>query len=69
MQIEYIKEYSEKIIGQIETQPNIDRSGKLWAGPIVGVYHNNCNTTQEWAGKIIALGDVLSALIWKKACK
>lgn len=63
-QIEYIRKYAGQIIGTIETDSNGVKTAKKWAGPILGVYNPRTNETTEFAGKIIAHGDVTSALVW-----
>lgn len=60
---EYIKNFSGKILGYIETLPNGDKVAHDFSGKILGKYKKATNTTHDFTGRILAKGDMVASLI------
>jgi hypothetical protein len=63
MHTETISTFSRSIIGYIETDSNGDKTVKDFSRKILGYYHHSSNTTTDFYGKILYLGDMASALL------
>ena len=60
---ETIKDYSGRIIGYLESQPNGDIIAKDASGKILGRYDATTNTTKDAYGKILFKGNMAGSLI------
>ena len=60
---ETISEYTGRIIGYIETQPNGDKKVTNFTGTILGYYKKAQNVTTDFIGKILYRGDMSAALL------
>lgn len=69
MEKEYIREFSGKILGYIQTRPNGDKTAHLFSGKIVGKYNKAMNWTTTFEGRVLAKGDILTSLIYAEARK
>ena len=58
-----IRDYSGKILGKIQTQPNGDKVVRDFYGKILGYYRKSQNVTTDFYGKIVARGDASGSLI------
>ena len=58
-----IREFSGKIIGYIDTQPNGDKIVKDFYRKILGRYDKRLDVTKDFYGRIIGRGD-LSAMLF-----
>ena len=61
-----IREFSGKIIGYIYVDANGQKTVKEFSGKIVGYYYPDRDVTTDFYGKIVARGDVASALLFNK---
>ncbi len=61
---ETIREYSGLIVGYIETKSNGDKVGYDFGRRIVGYYDAGQKVTTDFYRRIVARGDILSALVW-----
>lgn len=65
MATEYIREFSGKILGTIETQPNGDQIARGFPSQkILGYYRKAYDHTTDFFGRIIAKGNAVSSLIY-----
>ena len=63
---EYIRDVGGRFLGIIETQPNGDKTARMWQSRlIVGYYRKKSNTTTDFYGRIFSYGDTLAVLIYK----
>ena len=62
---EYIKDFYGRILGSIETSGSKQTAYDFY-GKILGTYDASTNQTKDFYGKILAYGNILSALIWEK---
>ena len=62
---EAIKLYSGQIIGYLDDQGS-RIVATSFGGRILGYYNKNNNTTTDFSGRILAYGNILSALIWEQ---
>lgn len=60
---EYVKEFSGKIIGSIETLPNGDKIVRDFYNVILGKYDKAFDVTRKFNGQIIARGDQAAMLL------
>lgn len=60
-----IREFSGKIIGYIYVDANGKKTVKEFSGKIVGYYYPDRDVTTDFYGKILARGDISSALLFK----
>ena len=60
---ETIREFSGRIIGEIETKPNGDKIVRDFYGRILGQYRAQLNITTDFYGKTIATGDASAMLL------
>lgn len=59
-----IKDWSGVIMGSIDTDPKTgDQTAVNFYGRILGYYYANRGRTVEFSGRILADGNILSALI------
>ena len=63
---EEIKDRNFRLLGYIETKPNGDRVATNVYGKILGYYRKGRNTTTDFVGNIIAIGDVCSYLVFNE---
>ena len=63
MDREVIKDYSGKIIGYLEKQPNGDIIVKDFYCKILGRYDKAMDVTKDFYGKILFRGNMATALI------
>ena len=67
MSQEYIKDFSGKILGIIETAPNGDQTARDFSSRmILGYYKAQQNQTTDFYGRIIAKGNCVASLIYNK---
>lgn len=69
MSEQIIKDFYNRIVGYIDTQPNGDKIGKDFYRRIVGYYIKKDDVTKDFYRRIVARGDVLSALIFEANAK
>ena len=62
---ELVKDFYGKIIGTIETDNTGNKIARDFYGKILGKYRKDTNKTYDFYGKILANGDITSALIWR----
>lgn len=60
---ETIKSYTGVILGYLDTDSNGDVVAKDSSGRIVGYYRKRNNTTTDFAGRILYIGNCVVALI------
>ena len=60
---EYIRSFSGKVLGYIETFPNGDKAAYDFYGRKLGSYRKATNTTHDFYGRVLARGDSLNSLI------
>ena len=60
-----IREFSGRIIGRIQPQPNGDKIVRDFHGRILGYYRKSLDATTDFYGRIVARGDACSMLIQK----
>ncbi len=58
-----IKDFYNRIIGYIEEKPNGDKVAYDFYNRILGRYFKNENVTKDFYNRIVAKGDVTSALV------
>ena len=63
MEEQVIRDFSGKILGRIQTQPNGDKVVRDFYGKILGYYRKEYNHTTDFYGKVIARGDASGSLI------
>ena len=63
---EEIKNRNFRLLGYIETKSNGDRVATNTYGKILGYYRKGTNTTTDFMGGIIAIGDVCSYLVFNE---
>lgn len=63
---ETIRDFYNKIIGYIETDERGNQVVKDFYRRILGRYDKASNTTRDFYGKIIAKGNQVSSLIYRK---
>lgn len=64
---EYIREFSGKILGIIETMPNGDQKAiDFDTRKILGYYRASLNHTTDFYGRVIAKGNCVSSFIYNK---
>lgn len=61
-----IKDFSGRIIGYIDEQPNGDKIVKDFYQRVLGKYHKQSNTTRDFYGRVIAQGDASAMLLNKQ---
>ena len=61
-----IKEFSGKILGTIRDEGS-ELVARNFSGKILGYYKKSSGTTTDFSGRILAYGNILSALIWQDA--
>lgn len=59
-----IREFGGKIIGYIYVDEKGDKTVKNYSGKILGYYYADRNVTTNFSGKILAQGDISSALLF-----
>ena len=62
---EPIKLYSGMIIGYLDDQGS-RIVATSYSGRILGYYDKSGNKTTDYSGRILAYGNILSALIWEQ---
>lgn len=62
---EYVRDFYGRIIGSLERLPNGDVKARDVHGRILGTYAKALNVTKDEHGRIVARGDMTSALIWQ----
>lgn len=60
---EFIKDWTGKVIGTVDTQPNGDKILKDFYGHVKGRYVKNINMTKDFYGHVIGKGDQLMRLL------
>ena len=60
---ETISEYTGRIIGYIETEPNGDKRVTTYNGTVLGYYKKSQNVTTNYSGTILYRGDMSGALL------
>ena len=61
-----IREFGGKIIGYIYVDGKGDKTVKNFSGKILGYYYADRNVTTNFSGKILAQGDISSALLFRE---
>ena len=66
MTTEYIKDFSQKILGILETDTNGNQPVRSFPGrQILGYYKKDRDVTTDFYGRIISRGNTAIALIYK----
>lgn len=66
MATEYIKDFSQKILGILETDANGNQTVRSFPGrQILGYYKKDRDVTTDFYGRIISRGNTAIALIYK----
>ena len=66
MTTEYIKDFSQKILGILETDANGNQTVRNFPGrQILGYYKKDRDVTTDFSGRIISRGNTVIALIYK----
>jgi len=60
---EPLRDFSGKIIGWLETEPNGNQALYDFPGKKLGTYEKNSNMTRDFYGRIIGHGNVLTMLL------
>ena len=63
MKKETITDFYGRILGTIETENNGNRIARDFYGRYLGKYDKQLNRTEDFYGKILSSGDILSSLI------
>lgn len=58
-----LTDFSGRIIGYIEEQPNGNQIGRDFYGRIVGYWDSKLDVTRDFYQRIVGRGNILSALI------
>ena len=67
MNREYIKEFSGKILGYVETSPNGDQTAfDFDTRQILGYYRASHNHTTDFLGRVVAKGNCVASFIYNK---
>ena len=61
-----IREFSGKIIGYIYVDEQGKKTVKDFSGKTLGYYYPDRDVTTDYAGKVLARGDIASALLFKE---
>ena len=66
MTTEYIKDFSQKILGILETDTNGNQNVRNFPGrQILGYYKKDMDITTDFYGRIISRGNTVISLIYK----
>ena len=66
MTTEYIKDFSQKILGILETDTNGNQTVRSFPGRLIlGYYKKDRDVTTDFYGRIISRGNTAIALIYK----
>lgn len=67
MQQQFIKDFSQRILGIIQTMPNGDQVARAFPSrEIKGFYKARSDHTTDFYGRVISRGNTLAALIYKQ---
>ena len=61
---ETIKEWTGRVVGYIEDRGN-QLVAKAFSGRVLGYYEKNRGVTTDFSGRVLAYGNILSALVWE----
>lgn len=64
-----IRKFNGIEIGSVETLADGDKVARDFYGKILGYYRSKKNHTTNFYGKILAQGDITTALIWEEYYK
>jgi len=66
---ETIKDFSNRIIGYIETDAKGNKTARDFYNRILGYYDAKQNVTRDFYNRIVARGDAVAGLIYEEEAK